>query len=325
MIVTVTANPSLDRTIELASALDRGAVQRSVASSEQPGGKGVNVSRALIASGLETIAVLPGDAADPMLVALRAEQTPTAGLPIAGLPIAGRVRSNVTIAEPDGTTTKINEPGPQLTAADDAALIDLVVSHALDAEWVVLAGSLPPGLSSDFYVRVVLAIRAGTDGPLPRIAVDSSGAPMKALIDSGVGVDLIKPNAEELAEITGLPDTFESDPDAAAAAALGLIARGCHAVLATLGSRGALLVTADETWRATMPPVAAKSTVGAGDASLAGYLVADQRGDTAERRLAQAVAHGAAAASLPGSTMPRLDQTHPETADVQPLGRPAAR
>ncbi|MBH0010207.1 1-phosphofructokinase family hexose kinase [Salinibacterium sp. SWN1162] len=330
MIVTVTANPSLDRTIELTSALDRGAVQRSVASSEQPGGKGVNVSRALIASGLETIAVLPGDASDPMLVALRAEQTPTAGLPIAGLPIAGlpiagRVRSNITIAEPDGTTTKINEPGPQLTAADDAALIDLVVSHALEAEWVVLAGSLPPGLSPDFYVRVVLAIRAATDGPLPRIAVDSSGAPMKALIDSGVGVDLIKPNAEELAEITGLPDTFESDPDAAAAAAFGLIARGCRAVLATLGSRGALLVTADETWRATMPPIAAKSTVGAGDASLAGYLVADQRGDTAERRLAQAVAHGAAAASLPGSTMPRLDQTHPETADVQPLGRPAAR
>ncbi|WP_010205872.1 1-phosphofructokinase family hexose kinase [Salinibacterium sp. PAMC 21357] len=316
MIVTVTANPSLDRTIELASALDRGQVQRSVDSSEQPGGKGVNVSRALIASGLDTVAVLPGDASDPMFVALCAEHTPTAGLPI-----AGRVRSNVTITEPDGTTTKINEPGPQLTAADDAALIDLVVSHARRAEWVVLAGSLPPGLSDDFYVRVVLAIRAAGDGTGPRVAVDSSGAPMRALIESGIGVDLIKPNSEELAELTGLPDTFESDPDAAAAAALGLVARGCRAVLATLGSRGALLVTADETWRATMPPVAAKSTVGAGDASLAGYLLADQRGAAPERRLAQAVAHGAAAASLPGSTMPSPDLTHPDTADVHLLSR----
>lgn len=316
MIVTVTANPSLDRTIELDSALDRGEVQRSRSSSEQPGGKGVNVSRALIASGLDTVAVLPGDASDPMLVALRAEHTPTAGLPI-----EGRVRSNVTITEPDGTTTKINEPGPQLTTADDAALIDLVVSHARRAEWVVLAGSLPPGLSTDFYVRVVHAIRAATDGPLPRIAVDSSGAPMQALIESGVGVDLIKPNAEELAELTGLPDTFESDPDAAAAAALTLVSRGCRAVLATLGSRGALLVTADETWRATMPPVAAKSTVGAGDASLAGYLLADQRGAAPERRLAQAVAHGAAAASLPGSTMPTPDLTHPDAADVHVLSR----
>lgn len=317
MIVTVTANPSLDRTIELDAALDRGEVQRSISSGEQPGGKGVNVSRALIASGLDTIAVLPGDASDPMLVALRAEHTPTAGLPI-----TGRVRSNVTITEPDGTTTKINEPGPQLSVDDDAALIALVVSHARRAEWVVLAGSLPPGLSDDFYVRVVQAIRAAGENSLPRIAVDSSGAPMQALIQSGVGIDLIKPNAEELAELTGLPDTFEDDPDAAAAAALTLVSKGCQTVLATLGSRGALLVTANETWRATMPPVSAKSTVGAGDASLAGYLLAQQRGAAPERRLAQAVAHGAAAASLPGSTMPTPNQTHPDFAEVHLLSKP---
>jgi 1-phosphofructokinase len=254
-----------------------------------------------------------------MLVALRAEHTPTVGLPI-----SGRVRSNVTITEPDGTTTKINEPGPQLSADDDAALIALVVSYARRAEWVVLAGSLPPGLSDDFYVRVVQAIRAASDSALPRIAVDSSGAPMQALIQSGVGVDLIKPNSEELAELTDLPDTFESDPDAAAAAALSLISKGCRAVLATLGSRGALLVTADETWRATMPPVTAKSTVGAGDASLAGYLLADERGAAPERRLAQAVAHGAAAASLPGSTMPTTDQTDPDSAEVHVISRPGS-
>jgi 1-phosphofructokinase len=144
---------------------------------------------------------------------------------------------------------------------------------------------------------------------------------MKSLIESGVGVDLIKPNSEELAELTSLPNTFEDDPDAAAAAALTLVNRGCRAVLATLGSRGALLVTADETWRATMSPVAAKSTVGAGDASLAGYLLADQRGAAPEGRLAQAVAHGAAAAALPGSTMPTRELTHPETAEVYLLSR----
>jgi len=316
MIVTVTANPSLDRTIELSSSLERGEVQRSLSGSEQPGGKGVNVSRALIASRLETVAILPGADTDPMLITLRAAHTPTAGVPI-----AGRVRSNVTITEPDGTTTKINEPGPQLTAADDAALIELVVAHARHADWVVLAGSLPPGLSVDFYVRVVRAIRSAIARAVPRIAIDSSGAPMQAVMDSDVEIDLIKPNAEELAELTGLPDTFEDDPDAAAAAALGLVERGCRAVLATLGSRGALLVTADATWRATMPPVAAKSTVGAGDASLAGYLLADQRGEPSERRLAQAVAHGAAAASLPGSTMPTTESTHPQRADVHLLDR----
>lgn len=309
MIVTLTANPSLDRTIELDTRLERGEVQRAIATSDQPGGKGVNVSRALIASGLDTIAILPGAASDPMLVALRAEHTPAASLPI-----AGRVRSNVTITEPDGTTTKINEPGPLLSADDGDALIELVAAHARGADWLVLAGSLPPGLSTDFYARVVSAVR--TDGEGPRIAVDSSGEPMQALIASGVGVDLIKPNSEELAELTDLPDTFEDDPDAAAAAARTLVALGCRAVLATLGARGALLVTADATWRATMPPVVARSTVGAGDASLAGYLLADQHGATPDRRLAQAVAHGAAAASLPGSTMPSPADTHPERATV---------
>ena len=312
MIVTLTANPSLDRTIELADPLERGGVQRAFDTHEQPGGKGVNVSRALIASGLDTLAVLPGDAADPMLVALRAER-----IPVASLGIAGRIRSNITITEPDGTTTKVNEPGPTLTADNETNLIDVVVKHARNAEWLVLAGSLPPGLPVDFYARVVRAVRAAT-GTTPRIAVDSSGEPLAALIASGVGVDLVKPNAEELAELT-LREVDEADPVAAFDAARLLTAQGCAAVLATLGSHGAVLVTADGGWHATMPPIVPRSTVGAGDSSLAGYLVADQQGASPERRLAQAVAHGAAAAALPGSTMPATAETRPDTAVVTPL------
>ncbi|MCU1403782.1 MAG: fruK [Glaciihabitans sp.] len=319
MIVTLTANPSLDRTIELPDGLARGGVQRAFATHEQPGGKGVNVSRALIASGLDTVAILPGATADPMLVALRAERIPTANLSI-----AGRVRSNITITEPDGTTTKINEPGPILDESDEIALINLVVSHARDATWVILAGSLPPGLPADFYARVIRAVRDATadlDGTPPKIAVDSSGEPLAALIESGVGVDLIKPNAEELAELTGISDgdSLEANPLAAYTAAQSLVARGCAAVLATLGSQGAVLATADGGWLATMPSIVPVSTVGAGDSSLAGYLVADERGATPDGRLAQAVAHGSAAASLPGSTMPSTAQTRPETATITQL------
>jgi len=318
MIVTFTANPSLDRTIELADELARGGVQRAFATHEQPGGKGVNVSRALIASGLDTVAILPGASADPMLVALRAER-----IPAASLPIAGRVRSNITLTEPDGTTTKINEPGPTLDESDEYALINLVLTHAKDADWVVLAGSLPPGLPADFYARLVVAIREGAteDNPGPRIAVDSSGEPLAALVESGVGVDLIKPNAEELAELTGIGDeaSFEANPSAAYDAAADLVTRGCAAVLATLGSKGAVLATVEGGWFATMPPIVPVSTVGAGDSSLAGYLVADQLGGKPQQRLAQAVAHGAAAASLPGSTMPSTSQTHPESATIQQL------
>jgi 1-phosphofructokinase len=148
MILTLTANPSLDRTIELTDRLVRGNVQRASATHEQPGGKGVNVSRALIASNIETLAILPGDADDPMLVALRAESIPTASRSI-----SGRIRSNITLTEPDGTTTKINEPGPTLTAVDELALLETVVAHAGNARWLVLAGSLPPGLAPDFYAE----------------------------------------------------------------------------------------------------------------------------------------------------------------------------
>ncbi|WP_403020731.1 1-phosphofructokinase family hexose kinase [Salinibacterium sp. GXW1014] len=314
MIVTLTANPSLDRTIELATPLARGEVQRSSARREQPGGKGVNVARALIASGVETVAVLPGREDDPMLLALAA-----AGIPSAGLPIAGTVRSNLTLTEPDGTTTKINEPGPTLTLDEGTALIDLLVSHARDAAWLVLAGSLPPGLPSDFYVRVVRAVREA--GGNPQIAVDSSGPAMLALVASGERVDLIKPNAEELAELAGHGDaaTLEADAAAAASLALELVHGGVGSVLATLGSRGAVLVTAEGAWHASMPPVTVRSTVGAGDSSLSGYLIAQQRGDAHEGRLAQAVAHGTAAAALPGSELPSLSQTNPGAATVTAL------
>lgn len=321
MIVTLTANPSLDRTIELADTLARGDVQRALSTTEQPGGKGVNVSRALIASGLDTLAILPGDAADPMLVALRAER-----IPLASLAISGRIRSNITITEPDGTTTKINEPGPILSDQEQRGLIDVVVTHSRNADWLVLAGSLPPGLSPDFYARVIDAVRRGT-GRAPRIAVDSSGQPLAALLQSGVSIDLIKPNAEELAELTGLGDgrLFESDPAAAFAAAMDVVSRGCGAVLATLGGQGAILATADGGWVATMPPIVPRSTVGAGDSALAGYLLADTRGDASEQRLAQAVAHGAAAAALPGSTMPSAAKTRPETALIHRITSHTAR
>jgi 1-phosphofructokinase len=311
VIITVTPNPSLDRTIELSGPLVRGAVQRSVRTTDEPGGKGVNVSRALAAAGADTVAILPGALDDPVLAGLRARSVSTVSLPI-----DGRLRANVTVTEPDGTTTKINEPGPDL-GRHAIALLDLVVEHAASADWLVLAGSLPPGLPDDFLAGVVHAVRVVCGDQAPRIAVDSSGAPFRALLDSGVGVDLVKPNAEELAEIVGGdPATYEADRGAAVAGARLLQARGVGTVLLTLGSQGAVLVEPEGAWFAPAPRIEALSTVGAGDSSLAGYLLAETAGATPARRLAQAVASGAAAASLPGSVVPTLDETHPELIDV---------
>ncbi|PYY65794.1 1-phosphofructokinase [Curtobacterium sp. MCPF17_003] len=318
-IVTVTPNPSLDRTIELAGELQRGAVQRATRSTAEPGGKGVNVSRVVVASGGDTVAVLPGDELDPVLLGLV-----TRGIPTAALPIGAPLRSNVTVTEPTGTTTKLNEPGPSLAGRLDdlAALVaDTAAATATSpaARWVVVAGSLPPGLPDDALAVLVRAVRA-RHGADVRIAVDSSGVPFTALLQSGERIDLVKPNAEELAEVVGGdPEEYERDLDAAVAGAQRLRRRNVGTVLLTLGSAGAVLVSDEGAFAAAAPKIVARSTVGAGDSSLAGYLLAEVAGASPEQRLAQAVATGAAAAALPGSDVPALDHTDPTAVSVRVL------
>jgi 1-phosphofructokinase len=325
MIVTLTANPSLDRTVALPGPLLRGEVQRALSVRQESGGKGVNVSRALVASGLKTIAVLPGAEADPVLAGLR-----DGDVPFSALPIGEPLRSNVALTEPGGVTTKINEPGPELSEDQQEALIGLLLDHSRGASWVVLAGSLPPGVPADFYATVTRRLRSIHDGTdAPRIAVDSSGEPLAAAVsgDAAGKPDLLKPNAEELVELAAAAgfathktaEELEADPEAAAQAAAAVVSSGVGAVLATLGSKGAVLVTADGAWLATHPPVSAVSTVGAGDSSLAGYLLASSQGDAPVDCLRQAVAHGAAAASLPGSTVPAVHQTTPDAVTITAL------
>ncbi|WFR84353.1 hexose kinase [Arthrobacter sp. Y-9] len=326
MIITLTANPSLDRTVELPGALARGEVQRATAVRSEAGGKGVNVSRALTASGLKTVAVLPGDPTDPVVVGLA-----STGIPHQALPIGAPLRSNITLTEPDGTTTKVNEPGPELTADQRDALTALLLNESREASWVVLAGSLPPGFPADYYARLTRWLRTELGSDAPRIAVDSSGTPLLEAINAGADAapDLLKPNGEELAELAALAgfseqhsgDELEADPVLAARAATAVVERGVGAVLATLGSKGAVLVTADGAWHASHAPIQAVSTVGAGDSSLAGYLLQAENGGSAVECLTQAVAHGAAAASLPGSTVPGLDQTTPDAVTVTALAK----
>ena len=307
MILTVTPNPSIDRTVNLTAPLTRGAVQRVGTVVNEPGGKGVNVARALTLAGADTLALLPATERDPLLTALQ-----DSAVPFRRVPTDQPVRTNLAITEPDGTTTKLNERGGVLGTTAGAALTDAVVDAARDAHWVVLSGSLPPGLPDDWYADVVVAL-AGTGC---RVAVDTSEGPLSALAaafrrgDRRAAPDLLKPNAEELAGLVGASaDELEraaahGDPDPVVTAARRLVDLGVGAVLATLGAAGAVLVDSTGAWLATPPPIVPRSTVGAGDASLAGYLRAAVGGAEPPRRLQMAVAYGSAAAALPGTAMP---------------------
>ncbi|WP_072802020.1 1-phosphofructokinase family hexose kinase [Rhodococcoides yunnanense] len=321
MIVTLTANPSIDRTVMLDSELVRGGVHRARTTVSDPGGKGVNVARVLTASGVHAMAVLPAMAGDPLLDALASK-----GVRFCGVPTDGFARTNITVSEPGGTTTKINEPGSVLTAATRDALFDAVLDLGRDAAWVVLSGSLPPGVTGDWYAEIVRALR----GTSCKIAVDTSDEPLLALAASfpDSAPDLIKPNSEELAQLTGADaDELEraasaGDPTATVAAARILVGRGVSSVLATLGSAGAVLVDAEGAWFAAPPPIEAISTVGAGDSSLAGYILADIERCSPADRLRRAVAYGTAATALPGTTLPTPDLAREETVTVRALDSP---
>ena len=313
MIVTLTANPSVDRTVTLAGELQRGAVLRAASVTSQAGGKGVNISRAAVAAKVPTIAVLPAEKDDPFVVELLRD-----GIDCRPERPAGDVRVNLTLTEPDGTTTKVNTPGAVVAADDLERLASAVKQRSRQARWVVLAGSLPPGAPDDWYAGLVGEL-TGTDA---KIAVDTSGAPLAALA-SGLerhAPTLMKPNGEELASLTGADaEAIEADPRAAADAAAVLVERGVGAVLATLGGTGAVLVTAAGAWHATPPPTTVVSTVGAGDSSLFGYLLGDLRGASPAECLRLAVAYGSAAAGLPGTTIPTPTHIRPELVEVREL------
>ncbi|MFE1248830.1 1-phosphofructokinase [Streptomyces sp. NPDC058766] len=288
MILTVTPNPSLDRTYEVPS-LDRGEVIRATGERMDPGGKGVNVSRAITAAGRRTVAVLPLGGAPGALVA---DLLDAQGIEVAAVPVAGATRSNIALAEADGVLTKINAPGPELTGAERELLLETVRLQSRDASWIACCGSLPRGLAPSFYADLV----ARTHAAGARIALDTSGpALLEALRERP---DVVKPNAEELAEAVGRPLTTVGD---AVKAAEELRGKGARAVLASLGADGQLLVNEEGAWFGSARVDAVRSNVGAGDSSLAGFLIAGGHGPEA---LASAVAHGAAAVQLPGSVMP---------------------
>ncbi|GGT59847.1 hypothetical protein GCM10010207_69240 [Streptomyces atratus] len=140
-----------------------------------PGGKGINVSRAVAAGGHRTIAVAPlGGPEGALLARLLGEH----GIEAAGVPIAGSTRINVTLVEPDGTLTKMNAVGPEITVAEAGVLMDAVQTRSATTDWIACCGSLPRGLPPQWYAELVArSHRAGA-----RIPLGTSGAALTAAL-----------------------------------------------------------------------------------------------------------------------------------------------
>jgi 1-phosphofructokinase len=203
--------------------------------------------------------------------------------------------------------TKVNAPGPRLSNAEVEALLERAVVAADGAGWVVASGSLAPGTPADLYARLAAGVRAVGS----RVAVDTSGPALESVL--ATGPDVLKPNEEELSEVTGVtPETLGD----VVVAATELRSKGVKTVVVSLGSSGAVLVDGGHAFHAESGVIVPRSTVGAGDALLAGFLAAGGDGPDA---LAEGVAWGAAACVLPGTAVPGPADLQRDLVQIHPV------
>lgn len=287
MIHTVTMNPTLDITYVL-DRISFGEVATAVEVQRTPGGKGINVSRALHAMGVDSVAMglLGGHSGVEVLELLQEE-----GLILQIVRIDSDTRTNVVVlGREDGRELVIRAAGPLVEENATERLGHLLFGDAVGPEMVALSGSIPPGASEDTY-RALIA-RGNSRGS--RMVLDSTGGTFRSGIEAGPY--LVKPNLGELEELAcrRLADDREI-----AGFARGLHSKGVSMVVVSLGRDGALLVTPDEAWRGFVPVVEA-DTVGAGDSMVAGLMLGISRDEPVETIFRTGLAFGLAAVLNPG-------------------------
>ena len=262
-VVTLTPAPVLDRTYFVHDLIP-GGVNRADGVGEELAGKGINVSRGLSLANINAPAVVPVGKGDPAVIARTGSEHF-----VKPLWVEGTLRVSTTIIEHHGTTTRITEPPRPLTAEDWAAVIDLTEQTVIenDAKWLVVAGAHPVDkYTGEFIDMTPLFDRMDKLGV--RVAMDSRGKPLITWAQSGRPA-IIKPNAEELASAVGRTLNTVGD---VLDAATELCEHGIEAVLASMGSDGIIAVTRGGAIGARTDKVKVSNTVGAGDATLAGFL-----------------------------------------------------
>lgn len=279
-ILTLTLNPALDLTVRLAR-LEPGEVNRSETLLTHAAGKGVNVAQVLADLGHDvSVGGFLGEANPEAFDALIASR----GFGDAFIRVPGETRSNIKIAEQDGRVTDINAPGPLVSEQAQAALRDRLEMIAPTFDAVVVAGSLPRGVSPEWFQGLLEQLKdLGV-----RVALDTSGEALRAGLKASPW--LIKPNTEELAEALGHSTDVISQ----------LHQQGVEHVVVSDGAAGVTWYSPDAALHATPPKVTVASTVGAGDSLLAGMLHGLLSGDMPEHTLRRATAIAAMAVTQIG-------------------------
>jgi 1-phosphofructokinase family hexose kinase len=295
LIVTLTINPAIDRII----SIDRLAFEDRAyinSSRESAGGRGINVSSVIHSFGGETLAVLiSGGDSGKRLEGLLGK----CGYRIAVVPVQNEIRTNLTITDKHGLTVNLNEPGPQLGKAEVARVERVVRDRLDDASWLMVCGSIPPGVPPAFYGKLISMARHKKVKTL----LHADGDALREGIAARPTV--VSPNQQEAGRLLGqtlLTRTHYLE------AAERIRQLGADSVVLTLGSRGAVGAFADGLMEALPPRIDAVCPIGAGDALMAAYAWARERRTSATEALRWGVAAGTASARLPGMTFASLEQ-----------------
>jgi 1-phosphofructokinase family hexose kinase len=289
MILTLTPNPALDYTIRL-DALEIGRRAKYRDPAIDPAGKGINVSRMVRRLGEPTLAVgfAAGATGDLLRQGLDRE-----GVPHDLVTIPGLTRINVTLLTgPEGSATHLHGPGDGVSARDLAKLRERLLASLARARMLLLAGSLPPGMSPGATIDLLReARRSGV-----RVIVDAEGELLAAAIEAGI--DLVKPNLLEAGQLLGRQ---VNGVDEALAAAREIVARGAGAAVITMRGDGAVAAGGGRAWQVRAPREDVVRAIGAGDSFAAGLAVGLARGETLPEALRRAAAAGAATALHAGT------------------------
>ncbi|MBN1835533.1 MAG: 1-phosphofructokinase family hexose kinase [Spirochaetales bacterium] len=295
-ILTLTMNPAVDFSAAVDQVIE-GDKLRCRDPRQEPGGGGINVSRAVARLGGASRALYTAGGPYGRLLQ---ELLDGEGLDHRAFAVRGLTRQNIMIME-TGTSRqyRFNLPGPPLSGEEWQGILEGVYAMVGEGDFLVASGSLPPGVPEDFYARLA-AIAAKRRS---RLVVDTSGKRLRRAVTEGVY--LVKPNLRELRDISGREIEHEDEQKAAARA---IVEGGkTEVVVLSLGASGALLVTRDTELRYRSPSVRIRSRVGAGDSMLAGIVLRLAAGEPIEEAVRFGVAAGAAAVMTPGTELCRRE------------------
>lgn len=296
MILTLTLNPAIDRTVTADRLVfeDRAYI---LSKGESAGGRGLNASAVLHSFGAATLAILPagGDTRGRFEADLA-----QLGLPYELVPISASVRTNLIITDRQGLTVKLNEPGPPMTAEELERVEETVRRYLPSATWLLLCGSLPPGVAPEAYSRLIRAAKqAGV-----KTLLDTDGDVLQDCLLEGPTA--VTPNRQEASALLNKALITGQHFRSAAQRILGM---GAESVILSLGSRGAIGARGSDLVETIAPRVDSVCPIGAGDALNAAFTWAMTQRDDFADAIRWGVAAGTASARLPGMQFANLEQT----------------